>query len=545
MSEKISFNKDLFQKILSGTPLIQVISYENERFEGILQLFLKEQEYKYRLFRWSMPRRLEKYNSTDRVFESMNDREELVSAIDNYRGTDQDTIDKFEHSILFVKDLHFYLDPNSAVRPQLIAHLREFAENNHSTRTIIFIQPITDLPVELSKSTIIMDLPLPPLKLLRSTLSNVISSLNVPDANVDETSIDELAGAALGLTYQEARQTFKELIQRYGKIDHEGIPFVISRKEQIIKQNGILEYFHPKEGFGDVGGLTQLKEWLRHRRMGFTKEAIDFGLEPPKGVLLLGIPGGGKSLIAKSIASDWKLPLLKFDIGRVFAGIVGESEANVRKAIQVANTIAPAILWIDEIEKGLSGVGSSDQTDGGTTSRIFGTILTWMQEKEEPVFVVATANDVSKLPPELLRKGRFDEIFFVDLPGEKSRKDIWMIHLNKRIKESEIIQNLNLKQLIEASIGYTGAEIEGAINEGLYIAFGRGSEINTDVFLEAISKIYPLSKVRFENLNKLRIWAKHRARLASDEDGSFEMRKNEEKVPILKNELDLDMFGDD
>jgi len=260
-------------------------------------------------------------------------------------------------------------------------------------------------------------------------------------------------------------------------------------------------------------------------------------MTPPKGVLLLGVQGCGKSLIAKAIASEWNLPLLKFDLGKVFGGFVGESEANIRKALNIAEAVSPSILWIDEIEKGLSGVASSGMTDSGTTARVFGTMLTWMQEKEKPVFVIATANNIEQLPPELLRKGRFDEIFFVDLPGFNSRKEIWEIHLTKRLGNRRYEDvNFDLDRLSKESIGYSGAEIEEAINEALYTAYNQDREVKLDDIIKSLKNTYPLSKVMAESINNLRRWAKIRARLASEEEEESIMAPTE-KIPKLKQEI--------
>lgn len=268
------------------------------------------------------------------------------------------------------------------------------------------------------------------------------------------------------------------------------------------------------------------------RGRAFYNDAREYGLEIPKGVLLLGIPGTGKSLSAKAIGSEWKFPIIKLDMGRIFGGIVGESESNVRKALQIAEAIAPSILWIDEIEKGMSGLSGSGSTDGGTTSRVFGTFLSWMQDKNKPVFVVATANDISKLPPELLRKGRIDEIFFVDLPGFNARKEIIEIHL-KRIKRNP--SDFNLESLSKACIGFSGAEIEECIKDALFVAFDEAKEVNDDYIIKSAKKTYPLSKTMSESIVDMRKWAKARAVYAFNEkfDGDC---KNDENIPKLKQE---------
>ena len=341
--------------------------------------------------------------------------------------------------------------------------------------------------------------------------------------------------SALGLTVMEARLAFAKAIIQNRKLTEEEIPMIIAEKEQIIKKSGLLEYFHPKEYLTSVGGLDNLKEWIHKRGQAYSDDARAFGLNIPRGVLLLGIPGCGKSLTAKAIANEWKFPLLRFDLGKVFGGIVGESERNIRYALDVAKTISPCVLWIDEIEKGLSGSQSSGRTDGGTSARVFGTFLTWMQEKKEPVFVVATANDISSLPPELLRKGRFDEIFFVDLPSAKERENIFNIHLSNKKRDAKKL-GLNMAELVKKTEGFSGAEIEEVVNEALFNAYAAGqSDLQQENLLECISATSPLSRTMAETIANLRKWAEQRARMASKEKPE-EVQELGEEVPKLPQE---------
>jgi SpoVK/Ycf46/Vps4 family AAA+-type ATPase len=258
--------------------------------------------------------------------------------------------------------------------------------------------------------------------------------------------------------------------------------------------------------------MAVLKDWLLKRAAAFTEQARDFGLPAPKGVLLLGVQGCGKSLCAKAVSSLWQLPLLRFDMGRMFNSLIGSSEENVRKAIAVAESVAPAILWVDEIDKAFAGIQGSGSSDGGTTARVFGTFLTWLSEKTTSVFVVATANDISQLPPELLRKGRLDEIFFVDLPAEEERTEIFRIHLTRRGRHPE---DFDLKVLGAASEHFSGAEIEEAIISALYDAFYAQHDLTMDDILQAMRQTVPLSRTMDEHLNRLRSWAEGRARPAS------------------------------
>jgi SpoVK/Ycf46/Vps4 family AAA+-type ATPase len=315
--------------------------------------------------------------------------------------------------------------------------------------------------------------------------------------------------AALGLTLSEAENVFARCIVEKGRFD---VDLIVAEKQQLIRKSGVLEYFESKEQVEDIGGMDVLKAWLRNRALAFTDKAQRFGLPAPHGVLLLGVQGCGKSLTAKAVAQLWRLPLLRLDVGRIFAGLVGSSEENIRRAIRMAETVSPCVLWLDEIEKGLAGVQSSGLADAGVTARVFATLNTWMQEKTKPVFVVATANDISQLPPELLRKGRFDEIFFVDLPAQGERQEIFAIHLRKRKRDPDQFQ---LDRLAGESEGSSGAEIEQAVVSGMYAAFEENREVTTEDISTALKQTVPLSVTMREDIGMVRRWAKGRARPAS------------------------------
>ncbi|MDH5511466.1 MAG: AAA family ATPase, partial [Nitrospinota bacterium] len=309
------------------------------------------------------------------------------------------------------------------------------------------------------------------------------------------------------------RRIFSKALLHDYKLDGTDIDLILFEKKQLIRKSGSLEYFDASETISDVGGMDSLKKWLVARRESFTPRARDYGLPLPKGLLLLGVQGCGKSLTSKAIASLWNQPLLRLDMGKIFSSFIGSSEENMRRAIATAESLAPVILWIDEIEKGFSGIKSSGATDAGVTSRIFGTFLTWMQEKTKAVFVIATANSISDLPPELLRKGRFDEIFFIDLPTEEERKEIIRIHISKRKRD---VSKYNIDELAKASHGYSGAELEMAIVESMYTAFGDKREFNDKDITTAVKESVPLSRTMAEEIQKLREWAYQRARLASE-----------------------------
>ncbi|RYX99815.1 AAA family ATPase, partial [bacterium] len=283
-------------------------------------------------------------------------------------------------------------------------------------------------------------------------------------------------------------------------------------KKQIIRKSGLLEFYPTQEDMSTVGGLDNLKSWLNKRTEAFTKKARDYGLPEPKGILLLGVSGSGKSLVAKAVSSLWQLPLLRLDIGRLFSSLVGSSEENMRKTIKTAESVAPCLLWLDEIDKGFSGSGSSNVSDGGTTSRVLSSFLTWMQEKNNPVFIIATANDISRLPPELLRKGRFDEIFFLDLPKAEERIEIFNIHLKKRGRRSE---NFDLNLFASNTDGFSGSEIEELIISAMYDSFEENREVTTADIMNTIKHAVPLSHTMKESIDQLRDWTRSRARPAS------------------------------
>ncbi len=332
--------------------------------------------------------------------------------------------------------------------------------------------------------------------------------------DLDDEGRERLLHAARGLTLKEAENVFAKTIVLDGKLDASDVSIVFSEKQQIVRKSGLLEYYQSEEGLDTVAGLEPLKAWLKTRGLAFSDKAIEFGLPPPRGVLLLGVQGCGKSLCAKAVANLWKMPLLRLDIGRMFGSLVGSSEENMRSAIATAESVAPAILWVDEIDKAFAGVADSGGNDGGTASRVFGTFLTWLSEKKSQVFVIATANDIRHLPPEMLRKERLDEIFYVDLPSEPERVEVFKIHLKRRGRHPE---KFHLDELAKASEGFSGAEIEEAVISGLFEAFSCGRELDQAMLRECLAATVPLSRTMSEELQRLRKWAAGRARLASGE----------------------------
>lgn len=417
--------------------------------------------------------------------------------------------------IYIFKDLHPFIESPATTR-----WLRDaIASFKGTQKTIILMSPVQQIPIELEKEVVLLDYPMPNL----SELDEVLSA-QLEQARARRTSTDareKLLKAALGLTLDEAQKVYRKAQVTAGRLTESEVEIVLSEKKQLIRRNGILEYIEVDETIDSIGGLEELKTWLQQRSNAFTERAREYGLPQPKGMLILGVPGCGKSLIAKTTSRLWGLPLLRLDMGRVYDGsMVGRSEANLRNALKTAESISPAILFIDEMDKAFAGSSGSSDSDGGTSSRIFGSFLTWMQEKTSPVFVMATANRVERLPGEFLRKGRFDEIFFVDLPNAEERQQIFNIHLSKRRRD---IDRFDLDQLANVCEGFSGAEIEQAIVAAMYEAFAQQGREFTQLDIIAASRAtMPLSKTMTEQVTALRDWARQRARPAASSVAEYQ-----------------------
>ncbi|HOU43283.1 MAG TPA: AAA family ATPase [Anaerolineaceae bacterium] len=414
-------------------------------------------------------------------------------------------VEKMEgYSLFILKDFH-----DAWGNPQIKRKLRSVCQKLKFTKKSILVTTCTtNIPEELKDEAVLVNFPLPGTEELEDVLVNLTRTPGVR-VNLTPLGHEKLVQAALGLTSSQAQRVFARAIVTDGVLDDRDIDLVTDEKKQIIRESEALEFYAVSESPDDVGGLGVLKEWLRLRERAFTQEARAYGLPAPKGIALIGIPGTGKSLTAKMIGGLWRLPLLRLDVGALFGSLVGESEERTRRALQVAETVAPCVVWIDEVEKALAHGG----LDSGTSTRVFGTILTWMQEKTSPCFVVATANDIASLPPELLRKGRFDEIFFLDLPTQAERKEIFTVHLRKR---NRIPADYDLDQLAAATGGYVGAEIEQAIIDAMYLGFYENREFSTADILAAIKRQVPLSISQRETIEALRSWLREgRAQSAS------------------------------
>ncbi|MCR5437773.1 MAG: AAA family ATPase [Treponema sp.] len=489
-------------------PLIYIVSFEEGRVINSVTEISKTRNKQ--LFQWSITEGLQ---TPDGSF--LSEFKDPVKILEYIMQIDV-------NGLFILKDYHHYMND-----PVVIRKLRDLSHSLKLTmKNVLFLSPLLKIPAELEKETAVVDYKLPE----KTELSEIVKGIaqNIGGKNLEEIEnadyLNKIVEAALGLTAEEAENVFAKSIVENGDFN---LKTILAEKEQIIRKSGVLEYYHANEEMKEVGGLEELKRWLNKRGKAFSPKAREFGLPEPRGILLLGIPGCGKSLTAKAISSMWQLPLLKLDVGKVFSSLVGSSEENVRRAIATAESIAPCILWLDEMEKGFSGLSSSGQTDGGTTARVFGTFLTWLQEKKSPVFVVATCNNVKELPPELLRKGRFDEIFFVDLPSKDERKDIFKIHLEKRKRNPK---DFNLDKLADMTKEFAGSEIEEIIISGLYDAFDQDVDLKQEFLENTIKTMVPLSKTMGDQIKNIREWAKIRARKASDttwEDDNVGVRQLE------------------
>jgi len=485
-------------------PLIYLVTSEEERAEQTIATIAQAKPLR-RVFLWTVTHGIVEYGQPRNV--TQHNTVSPEAAIEW-------VMRQKEPGIFVFKDLHPFIDS-----PAVNRWLRDAVASFKGTqKTILLMSPVQTVPIELEKEVAVIDFAMPSMGELDQVLTQQLD-LNKTRRITTETR-EKLLKAALGLTRDEAEKVYRKAQVTAGRLTEEEVDIVLSEKKQLIRRNGILEYIEEDETIESVGGLEELKRWLKQRSDAFTERAREYGLPQPKGMLILGVPGCGKSLIAKTTSRLWGLPLLRLDMGRVYDGsMVGRSEANLRNALKTAESISPAILFIDEMDKAFAGSTGSADSDGGTSSRIFGSFLTWMQEKTSPVFVMATANRVERLPGEFLRKGRFDELFFVDLPNAEERKDIFRIHLSKRRRE---IERFDLDQLANVCDGFSGAEIEQALVAAMYEAFAQDREFTQLDIIAASRATMPLSKTMSEQVTALRDWARQRARPAASSVAEYQ-----------------------
>jgi len=486
-----SWNKNLELLIKSRTSLIWIKTKEEERLEKIIN-FLCERINIKRFVRWDCVGGIKGLINEDGKFSNN------PLGVLKWLKEQSPSLS----TILLLKDFHkFYDDPtiNRTIK-ELSSTLKE---TNHNLIISSHLLPSSE---ELDELMTILSLPLPNQKELKDLIQRIANTTN---SNLNEQDLNDLAMAASGLTEIKVKQVTAKALAQRGKISKQDIKDILDEKKQVIARSEILEFFEAKSGQDDIGGLNVLKVWLNQRYRAFSKEARDYGLPVPKGVLLVGAQGTGKSLTAKSISKSWSMPLLRLDVGRLFSSLVGSSEARTRETISRAEAMSPCILWIDEIDKGFGGDARSD---GGTSQRVLASLLTWMAEKESAVFVIATANAIDKLPAELLRKGRFDEIFFLDLPNSEERLKILDLHLKKRRPRYDF----PLATIIDRTVGFSGAELEQAVIEGMHISFSENRELMEKDLIKAVSELVPLSRTAKEQIDSLKEWSSTgRARYAS------------------------------
>lgn len=484
-------------------PILNILTWEEERVDRDIEEIARGRNKK--SYGWTITRGIHPLGSAPSS-RPASGRDPLAAL--------EEVIQMVDPAIFVFKDFHPFLTDPAVVRKlrETAAHLKT------SYKTLVLLSPVMRLPVELEKDVTVIDYALPD----RAEIGKLLDSMVEEVRGKSELKIDLTADfretilrASTGMTLKECENVFAKTLVARGGMSASDVEFVFSEKKQIIRKSGLLEYYEATESMDNIGGLDALKIWFGKRVAAFGDRARNFGLPPPRGILLIGVQGCGKSLCAKAISSLWRMPLLRMDVGKLFNSLVGSSEENIRRAITVAESVSPAVLWVDEIEKAFAGSDSSGSSDAGTASRVLGTFLTWLQEKTKPVFVVATANNISRLPPELLRKGRLDEIFFVDLPREDERRHIWAIHLYKRNRD---YQTFDLNRLAEASDGFSGAEIEEAVISSLYDVFDAQSDLTTDSLLQAVRATVPLSRTMAEGISEIREWADGRARRATSEE---------------------------
>ncbi|MGD7009729.1 AAA family ATPase [Metabacillus sp. 84] len=526
----MNFNQEMANYFRARFPFLHITTWEEERVISELRTLAQSEEMiktPRTFFTWS-------------VTEGFKRNEESGPDAMKTPVKALDFIEKYKEPAIFVlKDFHVFLGgENRTADPSIIRKIRDLSvvlEKSPAPKNVVFLSPSEHIPFDLQKDLTVVEYGLPTFEDIKEVLRKMIDvNRSNSRITITLTSEDEerLAKAAMGLTLQEAENAFALALVTRGGLDLNSLESVLHEKQQIIKKTGVLEYIKSEPRISDVGGLENIKRWLKKRNRSWLDSAAEYGLPSPKGLLLTGVPGCGKSLIAKSISSMWHLPLLKLDMGKIFSGIVGSSEGNLRKAIATAEAISPCILWIDEIEKGLSGIDSSG--DSGTSSRVFGTLLTWMQEKSKPVFVIATANNIQSLPPELLRKGRFDEIFFVDLPTKKERMDIFSIHLSRRLTSPKArgdfqIDEETLSLLADRTETFIGAEIEQICISALFEAFSEERSLTVNDLKKVIANTVPLSKTQSEQIRKIREWANLRAVAATPQED----RAGYDKLPKI------------
>lgn len=467
-------------------PLLWIDSSESDRVDALLRSVAYSLNLPF--FRWDAHEGLKRDGMEQAVYGTEKPSSALAHAL------------KSGEALYYLSDITDFLDS-----PSLRAQFRLLHDQLYAHRGAVVLSGHA-VPEPLSELFTHVRLMPPSLEAYRKYVVQTLRDLQMRmsiSVNLEGKEVTELLQHLRGLSMREVRRIITRAVTDDGTLNINDLVHVLDAKKDLIRRSGVLEYYASEETLSDVAGLPRLKKWLEQRKAAFAEpdKARAYGLDPPKGLLLLGVQGCGKSLCAKAVASAWHLPLVRLDPGALYNKFIGETERNFRKATQTAETMAPIVLWIDEIEKAFASEGSAD---AGTSKRILGSFLTWLNEKKAPVFVIATANDISSLPPELLRKGRFDEIFFVDLPVQSEREDIFAVHLRARGREPA---RFDLRKLAMASEGFSGAEIEQVVVSALYACFANGTDLSMVPLLDEIEATQPLSITMEEKVSALRTWA--------------------------------------
>nr|MBN1229713.1 AAA family ATPase [Anaerolineae bacterium] len=478
------FESELDLMIRSRYPIIYIPSPEEGRAELLIEQVVSSS---------TPPRELYTWDYVDGFTDKGAGRGNPIQALIEIENARSDV-----PAVFILRDFHRFLDDIQVSRKvrNLSRHLRT------TRKTVVILSPILKIPADLAEDISVLDLAPPTAEEIDAELDLFLQQVRV---DLQSGGRDALVKASQGLMMSRIKLGLARAVAHYGRLDENAIKIMLEEKKQRIRRTQVLEFWPATETIDDVGGLDLLKAWLEQRAAAFTPQARDYGLPYPKGILLVGIQGTGKSLSAKATASLWQLPLLRLDMGRLMGGLVGESEARTREMVRIAEAMAPCVLFIDELDKGFAGLSTSGASDSGTTARVLSTILTWMEEKDTPVFIAATANSIDRLPPEVLRKGRFDEVFFIDLPSERERYEIFEVHLS-RVRPNRV-RDFDIPQLAFQSEGYSGSEIEQAIYEAMHVAFHERREFTSGDILQALSQIIPLSKTAQARIQQLQEWA--------------------------------------
>ncbi|AFY70939.1 AAA ATPase central domain protein [Thalassoporum mexicanum PCC 7367] len=542
--------------------LLYVVTAEEEPIEEVLSLVASVGQAKRRVFYWDIVRGWSD-NGADKgsIMGALTRvgtpaRRSPLEANANPGDRSVDPLDDHQNAIsniYVLRDLHPILkNPATPANMPTIRELKNLARQLKRDRNMLVLTShALHIPNELAEEITVLDFPLPDEK----EISYQIRQKIAPDKlKIEGLAWEQLVKACQGLSRTRIERVLAKAIAAKQQVDDTDIENVLDEKKQAIRQTGILEFYKTSESLKSVGGLENLKQWVRIRKDAFTEEAKRYGIPTPKGVLLVGIQGTGKSLSAKTIAHEWRLPLLRLDTGRLFGGIVGESESRVRQMIQLSEAVAPCVLWIDEIDKAFGNVSSGMDGDSGTSRRVFGSLITWMQEKTSPVFIVATANNVEILPAELLRKGRFDEIFFLNLPTKAERQEIFRVHLQKF--RPTRVRDFDMELLARQTRNFSGAEIEQVIIDAIHYAFGHGlsgqrRDFTTTDITYSIKETVPLAAIARDQIEALKWWAAEAgARTASndveltEELRQFSRKRGIDNIDNLDNLDDLDNLGD-